>query len=537
MATLALAVAAAGWGGIAAKGAPPALFQVGADAEDLTPPPAQMATYVANKNFYLGGYGISSGTAQIGPLGVPIPCPSGASAVCLTPRNARGVMDGPHVAVRASVISNGKRSLAFAQLDTQGMFAAYKANTVTGAARPYGIDDVRSAVARKTGGGLAFADITISGDHSHAGQDLIGVWGFVPDDYLAFVKAQAVKALMTAFANRQPATISEGAVQTPGPCDPNRILNDQFDCIAAPNNVMDSELRTMQARASSDGHVIATIVNFAAHATVMGGGNNLLSPDWPGVVAQKVQDKYGGVGLTVVSDVGRSQPNRGDCTAADKTSGQYLIDARQPDDSCRLAKYSSLVLGFVDQSVANQSPLTQGTVDGQELFIHDPASNLGILALNYGGQLVGAPVARASGPPYAIGNVIGTWVGVYRVGDIVITTNPGEAYPNIRQQFMAAIPGARRYWTTGLSNDQLGYLVAPFPSAYPQVIIKGAQGNDNILFNVSQTIGDHVMCTQVKGAVAMGLAKKMPPQCLLYALEPNIYGPGGVDTGPPATGR
>jgi hypothetical protein len=443
-------------------------------------------------------------------------------------------MNGPHVGVRAVVVSDGKRSLAFAELDTQGIFAAYQANPATLAARPYGIDDIRSAVAKATNGGLAFDDITISGDHSHAGQDMIGVWGFVPDGYLAFVKAQAVKALITAFDNRQAAILREGAVETPGPCDPARILNDQFDCNAAPNNVMDAELRTLQAFAKSDGHVIATVLNFAAHATVMGGGNTLLSPDWPGFVAQQMHDSYGGVGVTVVADVGRSQPNRGGCSAADKASGQYLIDPRAPDDSCRLAKYSSQVMAYVAKAVASETPLTRGQVDGRELFIHDPASNLGILALDYAGELAGAPVARADTPPYAVGNVIGTWVGVYRIGDLLITANPGEAYPNIRAQLMAAVPGARRYWTTGLSNDQLGYLIAPFPDAYPQAIVAGAMGNDNILFNVSQTIGDHVMCTQAKGAVQMGLAAATPSKCAVFDAEPNFYGPGGVDTGPQA---
>jgi hypothetical protein len=59
-------------------------------------------------------------------------------------------------------------------------------------------------------------------------------------------------------------------------------------------------------------------------------------------------------------------------------------------------------------------------------------------------------------------------------------------------------------------------------------------GNDNILFNVSQTIGDHVMCTQAKGAVQMGLAAATPSKCAAFDAEPNLYGPGGVDTGPQA---
>ncbi|MGI8608603.1 MAG: LPXTG cell wall anchor domain-containing protein [Candidatus Dormibacteria bacterium] len=520
-----------------ARAASPASFLVGADAEDLAPQGAKLAQYVAAKDLYLGGYGIGSGGSQIGPLGTTVPCVDPSKTACFNPRYATGVMNGPHVFVRAVVVSDGTHTVAFADLDTQGMFAAYRINPANLMARPYGIDDIRSEVAKATGGGLAFNNITISGDHSHAGEDTIGVWGFVPDEYLAFIKSQAVKALETAYANRQPALIKEGAVPTPGPCASNRILNDQFDCQTPPNDVMDPELRTMQAIATGAGHVVAggtimTLVNFAAHATVMGGGNTLLSPDWPGVVGQMVQDKYGGVGLTIVGAVGRSQPNRGDCTATDKTSGAYLVDPRQLDDSCRLSKYSAAVMAYVDGAVRAETPITVGAVDGRELFIHDPADNAGILAFNYLGDPIGVPVARAQTPPYLAGNVLGTWVGVYRIGDVVLTTNPGEPYPNIRQQFMQAVPGARRYWTTGLSNDQLGYLIAPFPEGYPQAIQAGAGGNDNILFNISATLGDHVMCTQVKGALDMGLPGTSPAKCAVFAAEPNIYGPGGVDPGP-----
>ena len=54
--------------------------------------------------------------------------------------------------------------------------------------------------------------------------------------------------------------------------------------------------------------------------------------------------------------------------------------------------------------------------------------------------------------------------------------------------------------TAGLSNDQLGYIIAPVPDAYPYVIVRGLQGNDNILFNVSQTLGERLTCSLLRGA-------------------------------------
>ena len=46
--------------------------------------------------------------------------------------------------------------------------------------------------------------------HSHAGQDLVGVWGGVPNEYLDLVKAQAVAAIVAAYDAREPATLRSG---------------------------------------------------------------------------------------------------------------------------------------------------------------------------------------------------------------------------------------------------------------------------------------------------------------------------------------
>jgi hypothetical protein len=409
-------------------------------------------------------------------------------------------------------------------------------------------------VTADTGGGLSFYDITISSDHSHGGQDLTGAWGFVPDQYLRFMFDEEVKAIEAAYHSMQDATIKEGFADTPGPCDPARILNDQMNSATCagtdPNDVMDPQMRVMQALSVKDGHPIFTLANFAAHATVMGGGNTLISPDWPGVAAKYLEkDTKSDVGIVIVGAVGRSQPNRQDCTGTELTAamahapGAYdtqstVVDPGGGDpaaylqneqhEGCKLSKYSRTAEGVALQALQSATPLMGTTVDGREMFIHDCATNEGLMALNDAGVAVGAPIARANTPPYFTGDCFGTWVGVFRIGDLVITTNPGEAYPNIRQQFVDATPGGVRYWTTGLSNDQLGYLVSPFPEGYPTVVQQSIPNsnlsfNDNFLFNVSPTIGDHVFCTQLKGAIAMGIttSDKSPTKCTAWQNEPN----------------
>jgi len=84
--------------------------------------------------------------------------------------------------------------------------------------------------------------------------------------------------------------------------------------------------------------------------------------------------------------------------------------------------------------------------------------------------------------------------------------------------------------------------VAPFPEGYPEPIRRSffsgdpndpttwsvsPVDNDNYFFNVSHTIGDHVACTMIKGASAVGFgARTLPPQCAAWLAEPNLSGPG-----------
>ena len=501
-------------------------FMVGADAQDLSPSPAMIAT----NRLFLGGYGLSNGQAGLGSTSVQGPV--------VKPRFATGVMNDPFGPwVRAIAIGNGSRTVVFTNLDNQGMFAAYKINPETGQQRPYGIDDIRDQLAAETG--LAQQNIVISSDHSHAGQDLTGVWGFVPDEYLAFVKTQAVTAIKNALANMRPATINEGAVLTPGPYEADRILSNQFDQTDEGQNTVDSELRVLQAKDKNDGSTIATVVNFAAHATVMGSSNTLISSDWPSTVARYVERRYGGVGVTLVADVGRSQPNDQACTSSELAgalAGTNGLDAdsRQADQSCSVSRYATRVMDYVNAAIASPSftALTDTAVDSNTYFIHEVATAAALYGMNYAGDPIGAPISRATTPPYFTGTVLGTWVSTFRVGDLLITTNPGEAYPNIRDQLMTQVSGPRRFWTIGLANDQLGYLIAPTPEAYPIAIRHGVAvpnviGNDNYFFNVSHTIGDHVMCKQVQGAGALGFASSPTAKCAPFIAEPSTAGPGG----------
>ncbi|MEA2496672.1 MAG: Neutral/alkaline non-lysosomal ceramidase, N-terminal, partial [Thermoleophilaceae bacterium] len=280
----------------------------------------------------------------------------------------------------------------------------------------------------------------------------------------------------------------------------NQMLNDPTGA----NEVMDDELRVLQARDPDTGVPFATILNLNAHPTVIGSSNLKATGDWP-QFANKLMTQdgatFGTKALTIVGTLGRQQPARGDCP--DK-----VLAAKGDSDAqaaiCKATQYAARVIARAKEVALPAAKLIDGKpeVVAKTYFIQDPATNAGIMALNDVGEAGGAPIMRSNTPPWRTGNVVGSVTGTARIGNVILSSMPGEAYPQIPLDVRAGLEdsGIKGFMTAGLSNDQLGYIIANMPEAYPQVLIRGAQGNDNILFNMSQTLGERLTCSLLRGA-------------------------------------
>jgi len=279
-----------------------------------------------------------------------------------------------------------------------------------------------------------------------------------------------------------------------------------------------------------------------------------VSSDWVSTMSNYIErDNPGATAVTIVGDVGRTQPNDRSCIKDPSTPGMFVEplsgqlvaydeDVQAPD-SCPISQFARRVEAWVNKAVATtEQQITVPGVASRELFIRDVSDSVILFGLDYGGDYAGAPIARGITPPYLSGTVLGTWVGAYRIGDLLMVAAPGEAYPNIRDGLLAAVRTSRPTWIFGLANDQLGYLIAPTPQAYPEPARRSLMSgdphdpttwgvspidNDNYFFNVSPTIGDHVMCTMIKGAVQLGFStRSVPAKCDVWMAELNQSGPG-----------
>ena len=498
--------------GHTAAASPAAIYLVGGGVESINPTPAMLA----GNAFYLGGYGFSDFKVA---NKVQIPTTVG--------RYATGILgDGAHV--RSLAISDATHTIVLSQIETQGYFAAYKAG-------PYGINEIRkdaaAAIAKLVPGKPGVravptaSEILVDSDHSHGGADTVGVWGGVPTSYLRLVHDRTVAAIVDAWRAMQPATLSFGvahagvvgeSAQYPPTGDNDPLLTNQFSDDPA-NQVMDDEIRVLQARDPGTGAVLDTYVNYSSHPTVLGSSNTGVTGDYVGRLNLKLEQAFGGFAMDQVGTLGREQPARADCP----TGGP---DSDPAGALCKLDAYSARMATKVQRALAAASPLTgQPLVAMKSYLMTEPATNPVLAGAGFGGVAIGAPISRANTPPWFTGSVAGTTVFSGRIGDVLISGGPGEMYAQIWQKVRSTVTGMRGYMSIGTAGDFLGYIIAPV-GAYPEPVrqsmfsgdpppsgdtCSGVQsplgcpdpiGNDNYFFNVSHTFGEHLTCELLRGA-------------------------------------
>ncbi|SFF22961.1 Ig-like domain (group 2) [Fontimonas thermophila] len=414
-----------------------------------------------------------------------------------------------------------------------GYFAAYKAGN-----GPNGIYDIRQRIAQRLharyGRAVVPADqIIVTSDHSHQGPDTIGIWGGVSPLYMAILAEAAVQAGVEAYVQRVPARLYVGSVQGPPTAG---------SYAGPPTDDPDREFRVLFAE-DRGGRRIATLMNYAPHATVLSSANTTATGDWTAWAAEIAQRTSGGVGLGLVGALGAMDWNK---------SG---------DNVAREAEARQRLRSLLDAAFAARSEVAGDTVAVKTVFVREPLAQP-ILLANYaprvdvpgaGGSL---SIERADTPPWVTGQVIGTYASAIRIGDVFIGTMPGEPFPQLHYALRdcatlpqgieadtdcGGITGARANFLLGAANDFLGYMLYT-PEQYAQTFREGAfylggcpeeallEGlgqdvdgacPDHWTLMVSPTIGRHLVCTLQNAAadLGFGIANQHPECALLTAFD------------------
>ena len=242
------------------------LLRVGAARRSITPSDAHIAGMTetrlggqaAQQRFHLGGFGFGPFDA-FGPFNEFIANPPAERAYHCKDAFARP--DAPLACADALRERTWVRVLSVAQADGEAVLfvnvdAVGAGNVIQ--------KDMKAAIEAATG--VAPDNILIGQTHSHAGADLQGLWGGVPQDWVRqTLYAQAAAAAAAAQAGARPATLNY-AVGRDGAW--NNYRRPRYDREAS----ADELLSVLQARAV-DGTVLGTMVQYAAHPTAIGTGS------------------------------------------------------------------------------------------------------------------------------------------------------------------------------------------------------------------------------------------------------------------------
>ena len=189
------------------------------------------------------------------------------------------------IMARALLLHDSATALAIVSCDVIGFTADAAA-------------DMRLRISQRSG--IPAANILIGCTHTHSGPATMpfrGAMGHVDHAWLARTEHRIVDLVCGLPEALQPATLAYGDARAPGigynRQDPRRPIDDTLTVVG-----VDGE----------DGRAIATLLNYATHAVVLGPRNLEYSGDYPGEAARQIAELRGGVGLFLLGACGDVDP-------------------------------------------------------------------------------------------------------------------------------------------------------------------------------------------------------------------------------------
>ncbi len=438
----------------------------------------------------------------------------GAAKVSITPRSLRGIHLGGYgigpvhpakgvlrpIYARALAVRDARTGaqVVITSLDLQGHFLAYRNG-------PYGFADMAATLHQQLG--IPVANLLFQTTHTHNGPDDLGVWGGVPTSYLRFVTRQTERAVRTAVHRETAARLRWASIQMPNFASTFSRTGDSDDPSTDGDKnkfPVDETLNVLQAVDAGNGRVLATLVDFACHATIYGPLDKV-SPDWPGATATYLEHdqrgmrtgvRYGwpgSVAVVVEGDLGHTWPG-----GIPRFADPGRTPSKATDDNYPADAFGDAIARAATTAITRHPRRVRGPVAGTARSITVANDNPVLLAALVH-PVDGITAYRADTPPYGAGDAITTTVAEVRIGQLLFAGAPGEEYPTLGFALRKAAPSAV-VLPVSLADDQLGYMGTPEDYAEAQECSLTDEG----FFTISPILGDEVLSAQEADTSALG---------------------------------
>ncbi len=262
--------------------------------------------------------------------------------------------------------------------------------------------------------------------HNHAAPDTIGIYGYYPKDYIAFIQKQVADGVRAALEARRP--ISKlVAASDELPLDGARV--EGLIRNARNPGIVDPQISVLQALDAA-GKPLVTFVHFACHVEGLETGIAEPSADFPGYLCDRLEKDLGGRAVFLNGALGGM--------VSGDTAARTHDEARKAGE--RFAAEAKRLLATATPSSSDRLAL-------ERYPIEVPMTNPRFLLFQ-----------KLSNRRPLVDGRIATEMFHLWLGDAELVTVPGELLPQLGFEVEERMTGYPRL-VVGLVNDELGYML------------------------------------------------------------------------------
>jgi len=328
-------------------------------------------------------------------------------------RTFKGIQDSLYVKVL--LVANEAQSIAFVTYDCIGMLYPQ-------------LEKIRNMLSQRSKA-IPVSHIVMSSTHTHAGPDVVGLWGpdlmhsGVDTAYMQRVAEATVSSLSDAMQRMQPVK----AVYAKTEHDFDWVKN-----ISEPDE-LDRTVSILQFTGKK-GNSVATLTNFACHPTFLDAVHEVVSADYPAGFYRSMDSSFGGVNLFLQGAI-----------------GGWVQPEGEPQTIAQAYRRGTELASLATSALRQAKPLKGKDIAFRSSVIDMPVVNPGFIQLAKAGV-----IARQ------IGNTVRTEIAVMRIGNAMFATHPGETVPAMSLATRKLMNTDGPTFVMGLSMDALGYIVKPY---------------------------------------------------------------------------
>jgi neutral ceramidase len=342
-------------------------------------------------------------------------------------RPAEGVHD--RIFVRALAVADGERKACLVSMDLTGVPDNLHRELVERLRPELGLDYGSLLLA-------ATHSHSAPGNHSPAPPLLAAIFGRYNQKLYEFIRDRTEQAIRDAFSGLQPARIGVAERDLPG-FKRNRRAEE--------GATINDDAMTVLYAATPQGQPIALVVFFAAHPTVLGADNLLISGEWPGAMARAIEFAMPGVVAMHINGAEGDQSPSGDFG-----KGYAFV------------QFYGAALAQQAVELATSAPMqSEGPVASawQELQLPEAEVSPAFMQTTGKEYNISKEVAQTLIRQLGVSSIP---VSALRIGGLVVAAVPGEAISELglKLKERARAAGAQHAAIAGLAGRDVSYILS-----------------------------------------------------------------------------